>query len=160
MYLVYCTLDKTIHLTTSISFVLRLPCITVVACVKKDLQLVWQATVRRAPVNMAVATLGTISGMVCSLDDEGVLTACYQGTDPPTSAVVAAETKEVDYDQINVEHRKLLQVSAKAEVQRRYSNQVVQKPNRFLKSWIYRGAVQLYIDACDLRQRYCQIVQA
>lgn len=76
----------------------------------QDLQLVWQATVSRAPVALTVAKLGAIPGIVCSLDDEGVLSACYQGTDPPTSAVVAADTKEVDYDQINQEHRKLLQV--------------------------------------------------
>lgn len=81
----------------------------------------WQATVSRAPVCVAVATLGTISGMVCSLDDEGVLTACYQGTDPPTSAVVAAEAKEVDYDQINKEHRELLQVSATVELQHEHN---------------------------------------
>lgn len=78
----------------------------------QDLQLVWQATVTRAPVAITVAKLGALPGIVCSLDDEGVLSACYQGTDPPTSAVVAAETKEVDYDQINQEHRKLLQVGA------------------------------------------------
>lgn len=70
----------------------------------------WQATVSRAPVALTVAKLGTMHGIVCTLDDEGLLTACYQGTDPPTSAVVASETKEVDYDQINQEHRKLLQV--------------------------------------------------
>lgn len=70
----------------------------------------WQATVSRAPVALTVAKFGGIPGIVCSLDDEGVLSAWYQGTDPPTSAVVAADTKEVDYDQINQEHRKLLQV--------------------------------------------------
>ncbi|CAN0316617.1 unnamed protein product, partial [Hapterophycus canaliculatus] len=77
-----------------------------------DLQLVWQVTVSRAPVALTVAKLGVFPGIVCSLDDEGVLNACYQGTDPPTSSVVAAETKEVDYDQINQEHRSLLQASA------------------------------------------------
>lgn len=81
----------------------------------------WQATVSRAPVSVAVATFGAVPGMVCSLDDEGVLTACYQGTDPPTSAVVAAEAKEVDYDQINKEHRELLQVSATAKLQHEYN---------------------------------------
>lgn len=72
----------------------------------------WQATVRRAPVALTVAKFGAVPGIVCSLDDAGVLSACYQGTDPPTSAVVAAERKDIDYDQINQEHRKLLQVGA------------------------------------------------
>lgn len=70
----------------------------------------WQTAVSRPPVVLTVARLGEMAGIVCSLDDEGVLSACYQGTDPPTTAVVAADTKEVDYDQINQEHRKLLQV--------------------------------------------------
>lgn len=78
----------------------------------QDLQLVWQATVTRAPVTLVVAKLGDMPGMVCSLDEEGVLSACYQGTDPPTSAVAAMETKEMDYEQINQEHRELLQVGA------------------------------------------------
>jgi len=78
---------------------------------------VWQASVSRAPVVLTVARLGEMPGIVCSLDDEGVLSACYQGTDPPTSAVVAADTKEVDYDQINQEHRKLLQVGISGEME-------------------------------------------
>ncbi len=79
----------------------------------------WQASVNRAPVVVTVARLGEMPGIVCSLDDEGVLSACYQGTDPPTSAVVAADTKEVDYDQINQEHRKLLQVNTSDEPRRK-----------------------------------------
>ncbi|CAM9678200.1 unnamed protein product [Ectocarpus sp. 8 AP-2014] len=83
--------------------------------VYKDLQLVWQATVRRAPVVLTVAKFGPVPGIVCSLDDTGVLSACYQGTDPPTSAVVAAERKDIDYDQINQEHRKLLQIIRRSQ---------------------------------------------
>eukprot|EP00903_Cladosiphon_okamuranus_P007654 g7422.t1 len=83
--------------------------------VYKDLQLVWQAAVTRAPVALTVAKFGAMPGIVCSLDDEGALSACYQGTDPPTSAVVAADAKEVDYDQINREHRKLLQVIRRSQ---------------------------------------------
>lgn len=78
----------------------------------------WQATVRRAPVALTVAKFGAVPGIVCSLDDTGVLSACYQGTDPPTSAVVAAERKDIDYDQINLEHRKLLQVGAMLDLTR------------------------------------------
>eukprot|EP00752_Nemacystus_decipiens_P002953 g2744.t1 len=83
--------------------------------VYKDLQLVWQAAVSRAPVVLTVAKFGAIPGIVCSLDDEGFLSASYQGTDPPTSAVVAADNKDVDYHQINQEHRKLLQVIRRSQ---------------------------------------------
>lgn len=78
--------------------------------VPQDLQLVWQATLDRPPVNLTVAKFGEMPGIVCTLDDSGILSAWYQGTDPPTSAVLAAETKEMDYEQINREHRQLLQV--------------------------------------------------
>lgn len=78
------------------------------------MQLVWQAAVPRAPVSVFVAKFGGCPGLVCSLDDEGVLSACYQGTDPPTSAVVAPDAKEIDYDQMNQEHRDLLQVCGEA----------------------------------------------
>lgn len=70
----------------------------------------WQAAVRRTPVAMAVANFGGLPGLVCSLDEEGALTLLYQGTDPPTSTV-APDRKEVDYEQINEEHHKLLQVN-------------------------------------------------
>ena len=76
----------------------------------QDLQLVWQATLDRPPVNLTVAKFGEMPGIVCTLDDSGILSAWYQGTDPPTSAVLATETKEMDYEQINREHRQLLQV--------------------------------------------------
>lgn len=58
---------------------------------------------------MAVGNFGGLPGLVCSLDEEGALALLYQGTDPPTSTV-APDRKEVDYEQINEEHHKLLQV--------------------------------------------------
>lgn len=71
----------------------------------------WQAAVTQAPVALAVARFGGLPGLVCGLDQGGSLTVSYQGTDPPTSAVVATDTKEVNYDEINKEHRELLQVA-------------------------------------------------
>lgn len=85
----------------------------------QDLQLVWQASLDRPPVNLAVAKFGDMPGIVCSLDENGMLCAWYQGTDPPTSAVLATETKEMDYEQINREHRQLLQVGEIADEIRR-----------------------------------------
>lgn len=60
---------------------------------------------------LTVVKVGSLPGLICSLDDAGVLSICYQGTDPPTSAVMGSDSKEVDYDHINQEHRKLLQVA-------------------------------------------------
>ena len=46
--------------------------------------------------------------MVVAMDDEGVLTVSYLGTDPPSSAVGAADAKELNYEEMDREHRELL----------------------------------------------------
>ena len=62
-----------------------------------------------------MAKFGARAGMVCLLDEEGVLSVCYQGTDPPTSSVVTSDVRELDYEKIDQEHRKLLQVRTISE---------------------------------------------
>lgn len=48
--------------------------------------------------------------MIVSLDEEGSLVVNYLGTDPMSTAVGATETKEIDYEEIDAEHRELLGV--------------------------------------------------
>ena len=45
--------------------------------------------------------------MIVTLSDEGTLAVSYLGTTPPSSSVVS-EGKEINYDEIDEEHRKLL----------------------------------------------------
>lgn len=72
--------------------------------------LVWSACVPSVPVGLAVAKFGEVLGLIVSLDDEGTLTVNYLGTDPPTSSVVAVSSKEPNYEEVDQEHRRLLNI--------------------------------------------------
>jgi hypothetical protein len=49
-----------------------------------------------------------ISGLVVTLSDTGELRVSYMGTDPPVGAVNPVDSKELNYDDMDEEHRKLL----------------------------------------------------
>ncbi|CAM9718937.1 unnamed protein product, partial [Choristocarpus tenellus] len=84
--------------------------------VYKDLELMWASRVSQPPVSLCVAIFGGFPGMVCSLDEEGRVQVCYQGTDPPTATVMVQDSKEIDYNEINEEHRRLLQVIRRSQI--------------------------------------------
>ncbi len=46
-------------------------------------------------------------GLVVTLDDEGMLTLSYMGTDPPMQAVDMKHSAEVDYAALDSEYRNL-----------------------------------------------------
>ena len=56
-----------------------------------------------------------IAGMIVSLDEDGRLAVNYLGTDPPTSAVVASDSKEVNYEEMDEEHRTLLNIIRRSQ---------------------------------------------
>ncbi|CAM9770142.1 unnamed protein product, partial [Heterosigma akashiwo] len=56
-------------------------------------------------------------GLIVTLGDEGQLAVQYLGTDPPTTAVVAPDAKELNYEEIDEEHRQLLQVIRKSQAE-------------------------------------------
>ncbi|TYZ58292.1 hypothetical protein PybrP1_003778 [[Pythium] brassicae (nom. inval.)] len=85
----------------------------------KDKTLIWSACPSTVPVALHVADFAHISGMVVSLDADGALSVNYMGTDPPSTSVVAADTKEVNYDEMDEEHRQLLNVIRRAQGERR-----------------------------------------
>ncbi|KAF1792278.1 PTHB1, N-terminal domain [Phytophthora cactorum] len=68
---------------------------------------------------LALAEFGGIDGMIVSLDSDGALGVNYMGTDPPSSAVVAPDTKEINYEEMDEEHRQLLNVIRRAQGERR-----------------------------------------
>lgn len=74
-----------------------------------DMHLLWSARLSFPANSIVVGTFGEVSGLLCSLGGDGALSLAYLGTDPPTSAV-APETKELDYEAMDEEHRRLLQV--------------------------------------------------
>ena len=58
------------------------------------------------PIGMEVGKFGDTDGLIVTLDDDGVLAVNYLGTDPPTSAVVSSDRTEVNYEEIDEEHRR------------------------------------------------------
>lgn len=71
--------------------------------------LVWAAKAPTVPVQMAVASFGGQHGLIVTVDDRGSLCASYLGTKPPVNAVTT-HVRDINYDQVDEEHRALLQV--------------------------------------------------
>lgn len=82
--------------------------------VYKDTQLVWAARCNSSPVHIAVGTFGGIKGFVCMLNDKCQTVVAYMGTDPPMQGVNTADNKDLDYEAMDVEHRRLLKVIRQA----------------------------------------------
>eukprot|EP00929_Paragymnodinium_shiwhaense_P095010 TRINITY_DN55958_c0_g1_i1.p1 TRINITY_DN55958_c0_g1~~TRINITY_DN55958_c0_g1_i1.p1 ORF type:complete len:874 (+),score=217.80 TRINITY_DN55958_c0_g1_i1:84-2705(+) len=77
----------------------------------KEMQLVWCARLHNMlPVQLAVADIGGVRGMICCMDEKGKVHVCYLGTDPPTAALVNTEMKELNYDEMEEEHQDLLRL--------------------------------------------------
>lgn len=87
--------------------------------VYKDKALVWSACPSTVPVALQVAEFGGIDGMIVSLDSSGLLSVNYMGTDPPSTAVVSPDTKELSYEEMDEEHRQLLNVIRRSQGERR-----------------------------------------
>ncbi len=50
----------------------------------------------------------SLAGLVVSMSEAGEVRVTYMGTDPPTSAVHTTDSKELNYDDMDEEHRRLL----------------------------------------------------
>ena len=80
-----------------------------VVLVFRDLELLWSARLAHPATALRVGSFGGVAGLVLSLGHDGATALSYLGTDPPASSV-AAETKELNYEAMDEEHRRLLQV--------------------------------------------------
>lgn len=68
---------------------------------------VWSAKMDSPAILAKVGDFGPHKGMMVTVSDDGRLSIGYLGTTPPSSSVVS-EGKEINYDEIDEEHRKLL----------------------------------------------------
>lgn len=76
--------------------------------VYRDVKLIWAAVLQNVPVGIAVAEFAGLRGLLVSLEEGGTVRITYMGTDPPTSSVSAADAKELNYEEMDEEHRRLL----------------------------------------------------
>ena len=76
-----------------------------------DFTLAWAAMnyTQALPVIIGVCDIKGQKGLIATVDDEANLKLNYLGTKPPINAV-ASFSRDLDYDKIDEEHKKLLQV--------------------------------------------------
>jgi Bardet-Biedl syndrome 9 protein len=77
-------------------------------------KLEWVAGLPSAPVSLGVCEFAGLKGLITSLDDSGTLSVSYLGTDPPASVVKTDDSKELNYEEMDEEHRALLGVIREA----------------------------------------------
>jgi len=75
-----------------------------------DTKVVWGARTSIVPVDLAIENFGGTPGYIVALSDEGKLVILYLGTDPPSTTVGALESKDLNYEEMDEEHRRLLTV--------------------------------------------------
>eukprot|EP00928_Gymnodinium_smaydae_P046965 TRINITY_DN31310_c0_g1_i1.p1 TRINITY_DN31310_c0_g1~~TRINITY_DN31310_c0_g1_i1.p1 ORF type:complete len:879 (-),score=130.30 TRINITY_DN31310_c0_g1_i1:247-2883(-) len=77
----------------------------------REMQLVWCARLQNMiPVQMFVADICGVRGMITCMDEHGKVQVCYLGTDPPSASLVNTEMKELNYDEMEEEHQDLLRI--------------------------------------------------
>lgn len=107
--------------------------------VYKEMQLFWCARLQTAkiPVDIAVAEMCGIPGMVTVLDPAGNVDVLYMGTNPECGTLVNTEMKEPDYEQLEEEHQQLLatirqhHVKGRSEPQEKLELEMVEYPRTF-----------------------------
>ena len=75
----------------------------------RDMELLWSARLTHPATALAIGAFADLKGLIVSAGHDGALCVSYLGTNPPASAV-QAEAKELNYEAMDEEHRRLLQV--------------------------------------------------
>jgi len=77
----------------------------------REAQLIWCARLTNIiPVQLMVADICGVKGMIVALDSVGKVQVCYLGTDPPAANLVNTEMKELNYEEMEEEHQELLRI--------------------------------------------------
>eukprot|EP00227_Mantoniella_beaufortii_P020094 CAMPEP_0197575954 /NCGR_PEP_ID=MMETSP1326-20131121/1147_1 /TAXON_ID=1155430 /ORGANISM="Genus nov. species nov., Strain RCC2288" /LENGTH=442 /DNA_ID=CAMNT_0043138795 /DNA_START=95 /DNA_END=1420 /DNA_ORIENTATION=- len=72
------------------------------------MHLLWASKCEVPPVALSIVKVGTVGGILVGLADDGSLGVSYMGTEPPVNVVGGYEGKELDYEEMDDEHRRLL----------------------------------------------------
>ncbi|XP_013877063.1 protein PTHB1 [Austrofundulus limnaeus] len=75
--------------------------------VYQDVTLKWAAQLPFVPVAVRLANFPELKGVVVSLSSDGHLFCSYMGTDPSFFSTPKVDAREVDYEQVDVEMKKL-----------------------------------------------------
>jgi len=77
--------------------------------VYRDMELIWASRLSAPAAALSVGTFGGQAGLLATFGHDGVLSLLFLGTDPP-HATVSTESKELNYEAMDEEHRRLLQI--------------------------------------------------
>lgn len=76
--------------------------------VYKDVQLVWTCKTTHAPIFVDTARFGDQDGLIVHFSDNGWLQISYLGTEPPKLNFILPESKDMNYEEMDAEHQRLL----------------------------------------------------
>lgn len=83
--------------------------------VYQDITLKWAAQLPSTPVAVHVANFQDLKGVLVSLSDTGQLQCSYLGTDPMLFQAPKVESREVNYDELDTEMKKLQKIIKETE---------------------------------------------
>ncbi|XP_043920957.1 protein PTHB1 isoform X2 [Protopterus annectens] len=81
----------------------------------QDVTLKWAAQLPYTPVTVHVATFQDLKGVLVSLSDTGYLQCSYLGTDPMLFQAPKVDSREVNYDELDIEMKKLRKIIKQTE---------------------------------------------
>ena len=73
-------------------------------------KVVWLAKAPTVPVAIRVAEVGPLQAALVILDDEGLLSVCYLGTAPPTAVLGLSESREPEWEKVQVRRKELMRI--------------------------------------------------
>ncbi|XP_048195445.1 protein PTHB1 isoform X4 [Perognathus longimembris pacificus] len=76
----------------------------------QDVTLKWATQLPHVPVAVRVGSLHDLKGLVVTLSDEGHLQCSYLGTDPSLFQAPVIESRELNYDELDVELKELQKI--------------------------------------------------
>ncbi|XP_055149438.1 protein PTHB1 isoform X10 [Symphalangus syndactylus] len=76
----------------------------------QDVTLKWAAQLPHVPVAVRVGCLNDLKGVIVTLSDDGHLQCSYLGTDPSLFQAPNVESRELNYDELDVEMKELQKI--------------------------------------------------
>lgn len=118
-------------------------------------RLIWAsklAVTTHYAVAVRVASFGGCRGLICVLDESGTLCLSYLGTTPPSkSSGFLGDSKDLNYDEMDIEHRKLLEKIRKSQ-----SN--IGRINKPSSSLVLKAQVPSLVSVADTSVIDCGLV--
>eukprot|EP00960_Hanusia_phi_P040174 754286-Hanusia_phi.AAC.3 len=84
-----------------------------------DLKLLWAALLEFPPISVGVISAGGVKGLVGTLGENGDVMLSYMGTEPSSQVINNQDKKQLNYENMDEEHRRLLSIIRKSTTERK-----------------------------------------